>query len=262
MNEIDKFFSGLPSEDKQPQDVFGEQKTPPVANTGVVPAKGDENGDDNEPRKNRRERRLTDQLRRERESNIALNERVRVLAEIGNSGQPITNGEMPPEWIALHGNTDESKSAWAIQMKLINGLKEQAKTEAIQEFQASQAAEIEEQREFESYVDSELEAIEDEKGIDLTSNAPAARKMRREFLELVHNLSPKNESGELVGFADFGSTFDVYHKTLGQKPVDQTMIRQKEIAGKSMQENNGNASEQQTFTPGFRGWQKDYNLLN
>lgn len=266
MNEIEKFFGGLPGEDKQQQDVFdNDSQKNPVEKTDGAPENGDEKkGDDDEkggePRKNRRHRRLEEQLQRERESNIALAERIKVLAEV-KRGEPATAGEMPPEWVALYGNSPESQNAWAMQERIFKQYAERAKTEALQEFETKQSAVVKQQKEFESFIDNELEALEDEYDVDLTSDAPAARKARRELLEMVQQLSPKDESGTIVGYADFGSTFELYRKTKTQeKPANETITRQKEIAAKTMQESGKNEGEKQTFTPGFRGWQKDYNL--
>jgi len=258
MNEIDKFFNGLPGEEKQGQDVFDQQ--PSKKDVDVIPEKGNESEDD-EPRKNRRHRRLEEQLQRERESNIALNERVKVLAEV-ERGAPVGAGEMPPEWVALYGNTDESKSAWAMQSRMLGSLKEQAKKEALEEFENRQQAAVQEQKEYESFIDSELEALEDEHDVDLTSNAPAARKARRELLEMVQKLSPKDSSGAITGYADFSSTFELYKGSKTQDKPNETITRQKELAARTMQEPNKGVTEKSTFTPGFRGWQKDYNISN
>ncbi len=265
MNEIEKFFGGLPGEDKQAQDVFDQENQKAAEKAGVAPEKGDGDdkgeGEEGEPRKNRRQRRLEEKMKQKDEMLIALNERVKVLSEVRN-GEPVAAGEMPPEWVALYGNTDESKNAWAMQSRIFGSMKEQAKIEAVQELERRQQAAIEEQKQYESHIDSELEALEDEYDVDLTSNAPAARKARREFLEMVQSLSPKDESGTLTGYADFESTFEIYQRTKAQaKPEDRVISRQKEIAAKTMQEsNNSSSGNRPTFTPGFRGWQTDYNL--
>lgn len=266
MNEIDKFFGDLPGEDKSVQDIFNDkpgQNNLPAEGNGEDPNGKKDEGIDvekGEVRKNRRHRRLEEQLQRERESNIALNERIRVLSEV-RTGAESKPGEMPAEWIALYGNTPEAKTAWELQERLINKAKDDAKKEAIAEFQQQQEAAVRQQKEFETFIDSELENLEDTYDVDLTSDAPAARKARREFLELVQKVSPKDEQGNIASYADFESTFELYKTQKEGAKKDPTVDRQKEIAAKTMQESSSGAPlATQRHTPGFRGWQKDYGL--
>ncbi len=260
MSEIQNFFDSLPSEEKQEQDIFGDKNQKPPEE-GVVPAKGEEGGEGEgaDVRKNRRHRRLEEQLRRERESNIALNERVRVLAEVGTRATGSgSSTDVPPEWIALYGDTPEAKTAWAMQDRMIKDATERGKKEAIAEFESRQAETVKQQKEFESFIDTELEDLEDSFNVDLTSDAPAARKARKEFLELVQKVSPKDESGNITNYADFNSTFELYKSSRKESKPDAS--RQKEIAARTMQGSNNGAQPQKQFTPGFRGWQKDYGI--
>lgn len=259
MNEIDKFFGDLPSEDKSERNIFDEPNgASKVPEEGNVLEKGEGEGD-GEARKNRRHRRLEEQLRKERESNIALNERVRVLAEVGTrqtGSGPST--DVPPEWIALYGDTPEAKTAWAMQDRMIKDATDRGKKEAIAEFESRQAEALKQTKEFESFIDNELEDLEDTFDVDLTSDAPAARKARKEFLELVQKVSPKDATGNITNYADFNSTFELYKGS--KKEVKPDNSRQKEIAAKTMQGSSNGAQPQKQFTPGFRGWQKDYGI--
>lgn len=264
MNEIDKFFGDLPTDDKTERDIFGDGSGKPKASEeGVLPENGEGEGGEGkgeEFRKNRRHRRLEEKMRQKDEMLIALNERVRVLSEVKNQ-EGFTPGQMPAEWVALYGDTPEAKTAWAMQERLLKEHREQAKKEAIAEFREEQANAIKQQKEFESFIDTELEDLEEEFNIDLTSNAPAAKKARREFLELVQKVSPKDENGNVTGYADFASTFELYknQKAAAEKP-NTTVNRQKEIAAQSMQESGQGKPAQKAPTPGFHGWKKDYGL--
>lgn len=264
MNEVQKFFEDLPKEDKQVQNVFDDPtKTVPV------PEKGEENVEvkpeegRGEPRKNRQHRRLENDLREAREMNIALNERVRVLSEVKDleSGK-VQTGDMPAEWVALYGDSPEAQKAWNMQERMWANMKNEARVEALEEFEFRQASMAAEEHQFEQVIDSELESLEDVHNIDLTSNAPAARKARGEFLELVQEVSPKDEEGNIIEFADFNTVFDIYRKNASQKGPDNS--RQKEIAARSMQDSSTGRSgtPQPNYTPGFRGWMKDLNLGN
>lgn len=264
MNEIDKFFGDLPSEDLQEQDVFGEKGGQKVEDTTTqvvvepkVPAK---DGEGTEPHKNRKHRRWETNLDQRERDLIAREARIEALAGISQNNSS-SSSDMPAEWVALYGNTPESKQAWQLQEKMFKDASERAKTEALKEFESKQEASRKEQKQFESFIDNELESLEDEYNVDLTSDAPAARKARREFLELVQNLSPKDASGTITGYADFDSTFQVYQKTRSVEKTGENVDRKKEIASKTMQQSAPGAVEsEKQVTPGFRGWMKDLNI--
>lgn len=237
MSEIQKFFEDLPGEDKREADVFNEkpeEKPAPVEGEETVPEK-EEDEDSKEVRKNRRERRLEDKLRRKDEMLIALNERVIELSEQQKLAQEFKpTDDVPAEWIALYGDTPEAKRAWQLNQSLIHRAKEEGKQEAIQEFESKQQRQIEEQKKFENHIDSELESIEDDFDVDLTSNTPAARKARREFLEMVQELSPKDEEGNIISYADFGKTFEVYQRTRQKEKTPEVVNKQKELASRGI----------------------------
>lgn len=256
MNELEKFFEGLPKPEE------------PIANFGdeavkEAPEEGEKEKDEEvqETRKNRRHRRLEEALQRERESNIALNARIQALSEFTQKQSNPEPGEVPAEWIALYGDTPEARKSWEMEERLLARAREQAKLEIIEELEARQTKALEVQRQEEQFIDSQLEEIEEMYNLDLTSNAPAANKARREFLEMIQTLSPKNESGEIIEYADFPSTFEIYQKTRPAKKTSETVSRQKELASRSMQTPaNSEEGKDSRITPGFRGWQKDYNL--
>lgn len=249
-SEVEKFFEDLPNENKAPQDIFDEKPTEQVAPQ-------EQKSEEDTPRKNRAYRRLEEKLQRERESNIAMAERIRMLSEQRQyeSGEPT---DIPADWIALYGDTPEARRAWAIQENMLKNYVSQAKQEAIEEIESRQQREVAEQKQYEQLIDNVLEDLEDEYGIDLTSNAPAARKARTEYLEMVSNLSPKDEDGTITGYADFHSTFELYQEKL-QK---QSSSRNKELAARSMHKSGQETNNAPQITPGFRGWQKDYNITN
>lgn len=256
-NEVDKFFGNLPSEDKREQDIFDEKNR-----DAQVPAASEKKADEDdggEGRKNRRHRRLEDALQRERDSNIALNERIKVLAEQKSyERESARDAAIDPRLTKVFGDNDVGKEIARSFSEILNDTKEEARERALQEFEERQVQGIQEQRQYESFIDDQLESLEETHNIDLTSDAPKARKARREFLEMVQNLSPKDEDGTITGYADFGATFDQYQRVAAQDKPDAS--RQKEIAAKSMQRSAQPASAGNQVTPGFRGWQKDYNL--
>lgn len=278
MSEIQKFFEGLPSEDKEEADIFDQKSIIEKDNDkeeieAPVPGKGeekgkedvedekikDDDGHDDHPKKNRRHRRLEERLQKERETNIALNARIEELSKL-NKPKSDNIDDTPEEWIQLLGDTPEARRIWKLQNKIFEEKVGKVREETIREIEEKNARALAQQKEFESYIDSELENIEDEFDVDLTSNSPAARKARKDFLELVENLSPKNESGVLTGYADFKTTFSLYQQTRDAAKSSQTSQRQKELASRSMQQPGQPITPEKKPTPGFRGWMKDFNL--
>lgn len=258
-NELDEFFEGLPSEDKKETaaDIFKEE--PETLETSAKEEnKGGEQSPvkDEEPHKNRRHRRLEQQLQAERDARI----RAEALAEARlEVGERTSSEEVDPRWLRIYGDTPEAREAWRLQQEIFSDYKTQTKAEALREIQQQQNEAQEQQREFESLVDTELEAIEDEFNVDVTSDAPAARKARREFLEMVEKASPKDEDGNVTSYADFGSVWEFYQLKRA-KEKDTSVDRQKELSSRSMTKGQGTKTSEQTITPGFDGWRKDYNL--
>ncbi len=261
---VDTFFKDLPEADQQDADIFDESpknETPPAkGDAEETPEKGE-----SEPRKNRRERRAEQAWQRERTSAIALNNRVIELSEqvarlTGNAPTHLDADEVPTEWIALYGDTPEARKAWKVNESLLRNYAMQAKESALEEIETRQRDAAKQESEFEQFIDSSLESIEDAYDIDLTSNAPAARKDRREFLSLVQNLSPKDENGNITGYADFNATWEMYQLKRGAPKQNETVNKAKELSSRSMERSGGTETPAKKPTPGFRGWMKDFNL--
>lgn len=247
MNEIDKLFEGLPSEDKKEADIFDETK---------VPAKEEakEESKEDEPRKNRRHRRLEAQLEAEREARIRAEERASALSEHSKHETAATLDE---RILKIYGNeTPEAREAGKLLQETLVDFSSRAKKEALEEFEQRQEEISKQQKEFESFIDAELESIEEDYNVDVTSDAPVARKARKEFLEIVQKLSPKDENGTITGYADFTAAWEMYTET---KDRASTKSKQKELADRSMEKSgSGSNTVEKAPTPGFRGWMRDY----
>lgn len=248
---VDEFFGNLPSEDKKGQDIFDDKKELPKEEAPVKETDPEEVPDDI---KNRQHRRLEVKLQKERESNIALAERVKILSEQDKFAKDV---EIDPRIAKMFDTTEVGKENALRLSEVLHDMSSKAKEQALQEVEQRKQAERQEEKQYNDLIDTQLESIEDEFNVDVTSNAPAARKTRNEFLKMVQDLSPKDESGELTGYADFRTTFQLYKERNVEK-VDNS--RQKEIASRSMQKSSTSDSGESKTTPGFRGWQRDYGL--
>lgn len=237
---VEDFIKGLPHEDKNEQDIFGDKPTEPVVGKPVE-VKTETKSEEDEPRKNRRHRRLEEQLEREREARIAAEARAQALSETRKFSEENKGEDVDPRWLTIYGDTPQTREAWKIQQDIFKENREAAKREAIQEFEERQRKEAQEAKAAENIIDSALEALEDQYDVDLTSNSPAARKARSEYLDLVERISPKDENGEISEFGDFGAAWELY----SQKRESADNTRQREIADRSMKSSTGAPNIQQ-----------------
>lgn len=256
-NEVDKFFDGLPSDEPVQADILADEAPKDGAGTekeGEGAGDGSEKGQPSE-RKNRRQRRLESQLQTERELRIAAEAKAAGRTEAEQFSRAVT-AEPPEKWLRIYGDTPESRMAWNLNKELFEDYAKKAKDEALSEVDARQKKVADQQKEFESFIDAELEGIEDEFDVDVTSDSPAARKARREFLELVEKLSPKDGSGVITGYADFGEAWQLYQKQKAE-PKDGTVDKKKDLASRGMQRGGGEEPAEKQRTPGFFGWMND-----
>lgn len=247
--ELEAFLGDLPTVDKKVTDPFADLTSKPAE---IVPEKDAkvEPDLDGEGRKNRRHRRLEDQLRAERESNIALNERVKALSEVRQFQRETgASDQLDPELLEVFGNNDVGKRLARIFEGKLQKAETTAEQRALEKFEQIQADAAKEEAKLESMIDSELEALEDKYDVDLTSDSPAARKTRREFLDLVEKFSPKNEAGYVSQYADFESTFEEYQSR--QPKANAT--RQKEISSRTM-EKSGTVDTAKTEDDATKAW--------
>jgi hypothetical protein len=250
---VDEFFDKLPSEDKESADIFDEKK--PEA----IKPKADDIDPEEVPEsiKDRRHRRLEQKLQAERESNIALSTRLNTLSEMDKFAKD-NAGEVNPDIAKMFDNSEVGKENALRMSKVLRESEERAEQRAIERLEAKQAAAAEEQKKYENQIDTELETLEDQYNVDLTSDSPKARKARRELLEAVQEISPKDENGDIIAYADFDATFKQYQRSLKEEKPDNS--RRQEIASRSMQRSSGTSGDTPKITRGFDGWKTDYKL--
>lgn len=180
--------------------------------------------------KNRHIRKLEAKLQQERESAIALNERVKVLSETDRFIKE-NSGEVDPEILKLFTQDESGKTGAALLQKKLKEYQAEAVEKAYERFTQDQEAESSEQTEAEETIQSHLESLEEEYNIDLTSDSEKAQANRRDFLEVVERLSPKERDGSIKEFADFDASFDIWRSSK-KVPIDNA--RNKEAASRSM----------------------------
>ena len=186
--------------------------------------------------KNRRERRLSEKLQAEREANIALNARLQGISESQRLREDSQQGEYLKLVEKIYGNTTpESAEATELLKKAIEGAKQSAKQEALDEFNRLQSQKNEELQKEERELQSMLEGLEDQYNIDLTSQSSQDKKS---FLTLLEKLSPKDRDGNIIAFADANTVYDIYQS---QKDKSTTS-RAKELSNRSLTQSGSSTS--------------------
>lgn len=117
---------------------------------------------------------------------------------------------------------------------------EKMSSKAWERLQQEQQEEIQAEKEAEDTLMSGFEAIEEGHGIDITSSAPQARKLRSQFIDFVRKVAPKDEQGEITEFPDLEQTFEVFQSTRQTQPQAN---RAKELASRSSERGDSGGSE-------------------
>lgn len=210
MNEQDQFLKDLEVEESTDAFAHLEQET-------VVEEKK-EDADDPELQpeevKNRRHKRLEAKLQAEREANIALNARLATIAE---AKQTASSPEYLKAVEKIYGmDSPETAAATEIMKNVLQAVRDEAERGALEKFEAQRREEAEAQRKEEAVLDSMLEQIEDEHGVDLTS--AKADTARKGFLKLLERMSPKDSDGNILAYADPEAVWEIYKEKSSKKP--------------------------------------------
>lgn len=237
MDEVNDFFSNLPVGNEEQQfnisDAITKKEEPQKEESVSQSAEKETPVEDEEKipfAKNPKIQRFI-----EKQVKKALGERPsEVTKEVVREPDPT----IPAEWIMAYGDTDNSRQAWAFQQKLIDQAVQRAKSEAVQEVEQSFKRSKEEEKRFQALITDNLETIEDTHSVDLTSNAPVAKKARAEFLDLIEKLSPKDQDGNVTSYADFSTAWDLYQSTKTKEVSSEVTNQKKQIAGRAMVRSN------------------------
>ncbi|MDE2232913.1 MAG: hypothetical protein KGJ90_02160 [Patescibacteria group bacterium] len=174
--------------------------------------------------KNRHIRRLEAKLQAEREAAIAREARLQALSEAQKFREEAGSDEYDAMVARIFGtDTPEKAAATELLQKALKGYSERAISALREEFQQHQA---EETREAET-VNSYIEQIEDNYGVDLTSTV-AGRQRQEQFRDLWFRLSPKDKDGEIVEYADPDEVWNIFTQQSGSSQARQ-------LASRSMQ---------------------------
>ncbi|MDE2015917.1 MAG: hypothetical protein KGI72_05340 [Patescibacteria group bacterium] len=187
--------------------------------------------------KNRRDRRIEERLRKERETNIALNERLRTLSESREARDKDETGYSTID--RIWGNeTPEAREAAEILRKNLEAAEERAYKRAITDFETKQREEREALAKEEDNVQQMLDDVEDSYPAADFSN----REIRRGFLTLLEKVSPKDGSGNVSEYADPYTVWELYDS---QRAKAQS--KAKEYANRGMTRSEGAAANEKSI---------------
>ena len=143
-------------------------------------------------------------------------------------------------------DTPEKKRALEALKRTLQGADERASNKAIERFQQQMQEQEEQSRAEDAAALDELnagfEAIEEEHGVDLTSD----KKTRAEFITYLRRVSHKNSDGEVDQFADIPSAWETFSESRTKAPAS----RAKELASRGMTR----STDTTTTAPTGRSW--------
>lgn len=180
-----------------------------------------------EEKRDRREvRRLKAQLQAEKESAIALAERVKVLSEVSKFRQE-TGGESYDDTIArIYGtNTPEAREATRLLQKALQDSSEKAVERALEIVRQEQSSSVGEVAREENNLEGMVEDIEDQFGVEMSATD------RKQFFTLLERFSPKDGDGIVTDYADPFSTWEALQSI---RPKSATTQRAKDLSDRSM----------------------------
>lgn len=243
--EAQQFLDEFKKPEAEDPFAFLEEQKKEETPTEVPPEP--ETPSDPEPR-NRRERRLIEKLQAEKESAIALAAKLEVMSE----AKKVRSEES--EFLAvaerIYGTqSPELREATELLKTALLGVKDEAKREALQEFNAIREKEQEAVRNAEKRLDSMIEQIEDEANVELT---PAHRT---EFFKLLEKMSPKDANGNIVEYADHFAVWDLY-----QEKTKKTVNPAKEISSRAMVQ-GGSSTPSNLTNDAHEAWLRSNGIL-
>lgn len=159
----------------------------------------------------------------------------------------------------IGNDTPEKLSAVKDFRKYLGSLEEKAAQKALSEFQAQAEQQVEEDRKAQRELDDSFEEIEDTYSVDLTSNAPAARKARSEFVDYIRKIAPKNQDGEVIAYPDLNAAFEEFQERSKRAPSN---TKAKELAARGMSRSTDTSQAPATGPKNWNAVEKFINKLS
>lgn len=228
MNEQEKFLDELKDGDKGTADIL-EVSLNPTGTKETEEKVPDE-------LKNRRHRRLEEKLQAEREANIAMSERLKVMSEVKELQGSEEAGYLKSIEKIYGTDSPEAIAATTLLKQALTDVEESATKKALDKFRQEQREIEEEVSKEEKTLDAIVENIEDTYNVDLSSSK--ATEVRKGFFRLMEKLSPKDSDGNILNYADPDAVWEEYQERLVKKNNNTA----KELASRSMAQSSSGAT--------------------
>jgi hypothetical protein len=217
-DELKQFLSDVQADDTL--DPFAEV---PNATGEPEDVEGDDEDEESKPRpRNRRERRLQERLEAERRSSIALAEKLEAITTSQKERQEMSDSLKAIE--RIYGtDSPEAREATEILRAAFLSIKEEATQTALQKYEERIQQEQSAVQEAESLLDSMVDELEDEFGIEMS------QRDEQNFYKLLERMSPKDRDGNIVYYADHFAVWEQL-QSMKQRPDDTA----KQLASRSM----------------------------
>lgn len=229
-NEQQEFLKDL--EVKEGVDVFEAPlvDTPETKPGETKPAEGEPVKETPEERFNRRERRLMERLKDERESNIAQAARIQAITEAQRFSREATP-EVDETIERIYGtNTPEAAEATKLLQKALATVEQKSTARALELFREEQQKAAQAERDAVKELRTMSEDIEDEYNVTFDDQTQKA------FFTLLEKLSPKDKEGNIIAYADHRTVWEEYQARTKTAPAAN---RAKDLASRSMVKTGG-----------------------
>lgn len=228
--EVEQFLKDTdqePKVDVLEQPLFSDESAKTNENEG----EGTDSDEGLKP-KNRRERRLLQQLQEEREGSSFLAGKLAARTEAGKALNEEADYLKAVE--RIYG-TDSPEAILATDLlkKAILGARDDAENRAYERIKEDRQQETAEVAEAEDELDSMIEDIEEKNGVTLNET------QERSFFQLLEKMSPKDKQGNVIEYADPEAVWEVFSEKLSQRT---TNTRAKDLSSRSMV-NSGSSKE-------------------
>jgi hypothetical protein len=132
----------------------------------------------------------------------------------------------------IGNDTPEKVHALKMLKKELGRIEETASQKALSAFEQRSQAERQAEREADDHINNSFEEIEELYGVDLSSNAPQARKAHNEYKAFLQKIAPKDSEGNVTAMPDIVGSFELYQEL--SKKQSPSSSRAKELASRSM----------------------------
>lgn len=160
--------------------------------------------------------------------------------------EPVVNDDttsVVDAFSAIIGNdTPEKVNALKQLERALNNADNRASQKAVEHLDSIRLQEVQADRQAEEELSNAFDDIENNFGVDITSNSPVARKTRSDFVTFVEKIAPKDREGNIQDYPDMNSAWETFSE---MRKANQQPSRAKEIASRGMTR----SAETDTTTP-------------